>query len=66
MPTLVAALKYAEARCRPKDKNGKDAKLTVDLKLNKFTREDGEQLRKALPHWSKATKFQLQGEVNVF
>ena len=38
VPTLVAALEYAEAHCRPKDEEGKeDAKVTLDFEHNEFT-----------------------------
>ena len=40
VPTLVAALEYAEAHCRPKDEKGKkDAKVHLQLRGNKFTEE---------------------------
>ena len=62
MPTLVAALEYAEAHCRPKDAEGKeDAKLRLHLGggcgsgANKFTDADKAQLRAAIPEGS--TKF---------
>ena len=74
VPTLVAALEYAEAHCRPKDAEGKeDAKLELVLFRNKFTGEaewdesrecwqnwTGEkaQLRAAIPEGS--TKFALE------
>ena len=60
VPTLVAALEYAEAHCRPKDKEGKeDAKLTLWLDQgNKFTAAEKAQLRAAIPEGS--TKFGLR------
>eukprot|EP00966_Prymnesium_polylepis_P009769 225431-Prymnesium_polylepis.1 len=51
VPTLVAALKYAEAHCRPKDhKEGKnDAMLSVFLCSNKFTNAELARLQAAIP-----------------
>ena len=58
VPTLVAALKYAEAHCRPKDVEGKeDAKLTLDFGGNRFTAAEQAQLRAAIPEGS--TKFRV-------
>ena len=49
VPTLVAALEYAEAHCRPKDKEGKeDAKLSLVLVGNEFTAAEKAQLRAAV------------------
>ena len=59
VPTLVAAIKYAEAHCRPKDEEGKeDAKLLLHLRANKFTAAEEAQLRAAIPEGS--TKFELK------
>ena len=58
VPTLVAALKFAEAHCRPKDEEGNDAKLTLALWDNKFTDKEKAQLRVAVPGCS--TKFQVK------
>ena len=59
VPTLVAALEYAEAHCRPKDAEGKeDAKLWMWLNRNEFTAAEEAQLRAAVPEGS--TKFELQ------
>ena len=58
VPTLVAALEYAEAHCRPKDAEGKeDAKLTLSLRRNEFTAAEEAQLRAAIPGGS--TKFEV-------
>ena len=49
VPTLVAAIKYVEAHCRPKDEEGKeDAQLELELGCNKFTAAEKAQLRAAL------------------
>ena len=67
VPTLVAALEYAEAHCRPKDAAGKgDAKLTLWLKDNKFTAAEKARLRAAIPEGGgeccvAKTKHQLLG-----
>ena len=60
VPTLVAALEYAEAHCRPKDEEGKeDAKLKLILdEGNKFPAAEKAQLRAAIPEGS--TKFALR------
>ena len=59
VPTLVAALEYAEARCRPKDAEGKkDATLMLNLLYNEFTAAEYAQLRAAIPEGS--TKFRLK------
>ena len=59
VPTLVAALEYAEAHCRPKDAEGKeDAKLGLTLLYNEFTAAEEAQLRAAIPEGS--TKFYLK------
>ena len=59
MPTLVAALEYAEAHCRPKDTKGKrDAKLTLYIDRNKFAwPDDYAQLQAAIP--ANSIKFAL-------
>ena len=58
VPTLVAALEYAETHCRPKDRWGRDAELTLCLTNNKFTAAEKAQLRAAIPEGS--TKFGLK------
>ena len=59
MPTLVAALEYAEAHCRPTGKDGKeDVKLTLRLFHNKFTDAENARLRAAVPGCS--TKFEVK------
>ena len=58
VPTLVAALEYAEAHCRPKDAEGKeDAKLELALLGNEFTAMEKAQLRAAI--FEGSTKFEL-------
>ena len=58
LPTLMAALEYAEAHCRPKDKKmAADAKLYLFFKHNEFTDADAARLRGAIPKAS--TKFQV-------
>jgi hypothetical protein len=63
VPTLVAALKYAEAHCQPKDAEGREggqwnpAKLTLSLRDNKFTTHEKTQLCFAIPE--RSTKFGL-------
>ena len=58
VPTLVAALEYADAYCRPKDAEGKEnVKLTLLLQANEFTAAEKAQLRAAIPEGS--TKFEL-------
>ena len=58
LPSLVAALKYAEAHCRPKDAEGmEDAKLVLDFCDNEFTVAEKAQLRAAIPEGS--TKFEV-------
>ena len=58
MPTLVAALEYAEAHCRPKDAEEKeDVKLGLQLNSNKFTDADKVRMRAAFREGS--TKFTL-------
>ena len=63
VPTLVAALEYAEAHCRPKDAEGKeDAKPWLVLVDNEFTAAEEAQLRAAIPDWppeKRSTKFYL-------
>ena len=56
--TLVAALAYAEAHCRPRDEAGKeDARLTVELTSNRFSEHDKARLLAAVPGGS--TKFDV-------
>jgi hypothetical protein len=58
LPTLVEALEYAEAHCRPKDKKGTaSAKLYLMLKHNDFTEAEEATLRAAVPKGS--TKFEV-------
>ena len=59
VPTLVAALEYAEAHCRPKDAEGKeDARVKLSLGYgNKFTAAEKAQLQAAIPEGS--TKFDM-------
>ena len=57
VPTLVAALKYAEAHCRPKDEEGNDANVVLSFKNNKFTDEEKARLQAAIPEGS--TKFRV-------
>ena len=46
VPTLVAALEYAEAHCRPKDAQGKeDATVRLDFFGNEFTNAEKGQLQ---------------------
>ena len=62
VPSLVAALEYAEAHCRPKDAEGKeDAKLTLNLRRNEFTAAEEAQLRAAIPQNSTSLSS-LNGE----
>ena len=56
VPTLVAGIEYAEAHCRPKDKEGKEeVELWLNLTNNKFTDAEKARLRAAVPEGS--TKF---------
>jgi hypothetical protein len=48
LPTLVAALEYAEAHCRPKDAKGKDGMVCLDVSGNWFTEAEKAQLRVAV------------------
>ena len=80
VPTLVAALEYAEAHCRPKDAEGKeDAKLKLwlgggeEAQLraigaslgNKFTAAEEAQLRAALPEGSTTFALRLSEGVHA-
>ena len=57
VPTLVAALEYAEAHCRPKDKEGEeDARVYLQFRDNEFTDAEQARLRAAIPQG--ATKFE--------
>ena len=59
VPTLVAALEYAEAHCRPKDWEGKeDAKVDLWFHGNEFTDAEKARLRAAIPGGS--TKFEVR------
>ena len=58
VPTLVAALEYAEARCRPKDEEGlKDAKLELWFGNNRFSDAERARLEAAIP--PDSTKFKV-------
>ena len=64
VPSLVAALEYAEAHCQPKDQFGEDDMLTLNLTENKFTDAEKRQLRAAVPArpgWppGQSTKFKV-------
>ena len=55
VPTLVAALKYAEAHCLPRDRSGFGDRVDLDFRLNKFTDDEQDELRAAVPEDS--TRF---------
>jgi hypothetical protein len=55
LPTLVAALEYAEAHCRPKDARGRTDVLYLWFDRNLFTEAEKAQLRAVIPKGS--TKF---------
>jgi len=58
VPTLVAALEYAEAHCRPKDEEGKeDTMVGLSFRDNWFTEAEKARLRAAIPEGS--TKFEI-------
>ena len=58
VPTLVAALEYAEAHCRPKDEEGEeDANMYLSFINNEFTDAEKARLRAAIPEGS--TKFEI-------
>ena len=59
VPTLVAALEYAEAHCRPKDEEGKeDEQVSLAFHDNEFTEAEKARLRAAVPEGS--TKFEVE------
>ena len=59
VPTIMAALAYAEAHCRPKDEDGRDAEVTLDFDAggNVFSYIEEVGLRAALPE--RSTKFEF-------
>ena len=57
VPTLVAALEYAEAHCRPKDAEGKE--VDEDGNPIKLTLSFGESMRT----WTAAQRAQLQAAI---
>ena len=62
-PTLVAALEYAEAHCRPKDATGEgDAffPVSLDFSGNEFTAAAKARLRASIPEGS--TRFKMTTE----
>jgi hypothetical protein len=61
VPSLVAALEYAEVYCRPKDEAGEqDTTLTLYLDGNAFTnREEKARLRRVIPESSPKFNVQL-------
>ena len=71
MPTLVAALEYAEAHCRPKDEEGKEfsefhvsigaSKVRLHFGDNEFTEAEKARLRAAIPEGS--TKFEVKTDM---
>ena len=54
VPTLVAALEYAEAHCRPKDAW---SKVHLDFEFNEFNDGNKAQLQAAIP--ANSIKFAL-------
>ena len=63
MPTLLAAFRHLEVRCRPKQINEEgveeDAKLRLRFNDNKFSAKEKKQLQAAIP--KSSTKFELLG-----
>ena len=58
VPTLVAALEYADKHCWPNSKTGQgSAKLILDFEYNEFTDAEKARLRAAIPKGS--TKFEV-------